>query len=234
MKDYEVLVSSLFMDLVDSSDLSLDDIREIVTDSYIDEFCKKSMLSIVDSSSKSSECIRKLLDHKINDNKKRIAVFEKVSEEQFVKDLRYFRKEEALKRYEEVKIPTRATRGSAGYDFVSPIDVRLKPGESVVVCLGVRCCMAENWVLKLYPRSGLGTKFKLQLMNTVGVIDSDYYYSDNEGHIMVKITNDNNEGKIFEINRGERLCQGVFVEYGITLDDDVSDVRNGGFGSSGK
>ena len=83
--------------------------------------------------------------------------------------------------------------------------------------------MEDNWVLKIYPRSGLGFKFRLQLNNTVGIIDSDYYYSDNEGHIMAKITNDSNEGKTVTINKGEGFMQGIFVEYGITLDDDVEE-----------
>ena len=87
-------------------------------------------------------------------------------------------------------------------------------------------------MLKLYPRSGLGFKFRLQLNNTVGIIDSDYYYSDNEGHIFCKITNDSNEGKAVSLERGAGFCQGIFLEYGITIDDDATDIRNGGFGST--
>ena len=69
--------------------------------------------------------------------------------------------------------------------------------------------------------------------NTVGIIDSDYYNSDNEGHIFCKITNDTNEDKTVSVNKGTGFCQGIFVEYGITFDDDVTDERNGGFGSTG-
>ena len=78
---------------------------------------------------------------------------------------------------------------------------------------------------QMYPRSGLGFKFRLQLNNTVGIIDSDYYYSDNEVHIFAKITNDSNEGKALEVKAGDGFMQGIFVEYGITLDDDVTEVR---------
>jgi dUTP pyrophosphatase len=92
--------------------------------------------------------------------------------------------------------------------------------------------MEENWVLKCYPRSGLGFKFRLQLNNTVGIIDSDYFYSDNEGHIFAKLTNDSNEGKVLCVEKGSGFMQGIFVEYGITLDDDATAVRNGGFGST--
>ena len=94
--------------------------------------------------------------------------------------------------------------------------------------------MEPEWVLKCYPRSGLGFKFRLQLNNTVGIIDSDYYYSDNEGHIFSKITNDSKEGKTVEIKAGEGFMQGIFTEYGITLDDDATEIRNGGFGSTTK
>ena len=92
--------------------------------------------------------------------------------------------------------------------------------------------MKEEWGLKCYPRSGLGFKYRLQLNNTVGIIDSDYFYSDNEGHIFVKLTNDGREGKTVEIPAGTGFMQGIFVEYGITVDDDASAVRNGGLGST--
>ena len=92
--------------------------------------------------------------------------------------------------------------------------------------------MQPEWVLHLYPRSGLCFKFRLQLNNTVGIIDSDYFNSDNEGHIFAKITNDSNEGKVLKLQAGEGFMQGIFLEYGITEDDDADGVRNGGFGST--
>lgn len=134
--------------------------------------------------------------------------------------------------YKRVQIPKRATSGSAGYDFKSPIDFTLKPGETIKIPTGIRAKIDDGWVLKCYPRSGLGFKYRLQLNNTVGIIDSDYYASDNEGHIFAKITNDSNEGKTVEIRAGEGFMQGIFVEYGITLDDQASGIRNGGFGST--
>jgi dUTP pyrophosphatase len=169
---------------------------------------------------------------------KRIAQFEKVSRERFIKDFLDtfssgdFSKEDANRIYEEIKLPKRATKGSAGYDIYSPITFNLKPGETILIPTGIRVRIEEGWVLKLYPRSGLGFKFRLQLNNTVGIIDSDYYGSDNEGHIFSKITNDSNEGKAVSIEAGTGFMQGIFVEYGITYDDDTSDVRNGGFGST--
>ncbi len=168
----------------------------------------------------------------------RIAKFHKVSVEQFKKDWKDTFPEteetEILNIYESIRLPKRATSGSAGYDFYAPVDIELKPGETIKIPTGVRVEMEANWVLKCYPRSGLGFKFRLQLNNTVGIIDSDYFYSDNEGHIFAKITNDTNEGKIVQISAGNGFMQGIFVEYGITVDDDVTEVRNGGFGSTTK
>ena len=142
--------------------------------------------------------------------------------------------EEIKALYDAIRLPRRATAGSAGYDFFAPADITLRPGETIKVPTGIRVWMEPEWVLKCYPRSGLGFKYRLQLNNTVGIIDSDYYYSDNEGHIFSKITNDSNEDKTVTIRAGEGFMQGIFVEYGITLDDDVTDVRNGGFGSTTK
>ena len=97
---------------------------------------------------------------------------------------------------------------------------------------GVRAEIDTGWVLQIFPRSSLGFKFRLQLNNTVGIIDSDYFYSDNEGHMFIKVTNDSREGKTVELGQGSGFAQGIFIPYGITADDECSDVRNGGFGST--
>ena len=164
------------------------------------------------------------------------AKFYKVSYEQFEEGFLDYNanasKEIIHNIYNELKLPKRATKGSAGYVFYTPIDVYLKPGETLKIPTGIRCEMNERWVLMIYPRSGLGFKYRLQLNNTVGVIDSDYFYSDNEGHIFIKITNDSNEGKIVDVKKGQGIAQGIFMQYGIVEDDDVSELRNGGFGST--
>lgn len=167
---------------------------------------------------------------------KRIARFEKVSFNQFQKDWEdtFGTIKECEQIYEGIKLPKRATKGSAGYDFYSPMAFTLKPGETIKIPTGIRVYMEEGWVLKCYPRSGLGFKYRLQMNNTVGIIDSDYYESDNEGHIFAKITNDSNEGKEVTLKAFEGFMQGIFVEYGITFDDEVEEIRNGGFGSTTK
>lgn len=136
--------------------------------------------------------------------------------------------------YDEIKLPERATYMSAGYDFFSPMTFTLEPGESIKIPTGIRCEMYDGWVLMEFPRSGLGFKYGLSMANTVGVIDGDYAYSDNEGHIFVKLTNDSSLAKVIRIEKGEAFCQGIFLPFGITLDDDTTEVRNGGFGSTDK
>ena len=170
---------------------------------------------------------------------KRIAKFHKVSYKQFAdswKDTFGADISDAAIQtiYDDIQLPKRATAGSAGYYFYAPDTFVLAPGETVKIPTGIRAEMNVEWVLKCYPRSGLGFKYRLQLNNTVGIIDSDYFYSDNEGHIFAKVTNDTNENKTVELKKGTGFMQGIFIEYGITMDDDATEKRNGGFGSTTK
>ncbi len=167
----------------------------------------------------------------------RIARFEKVSFGQFEqgwhKAMDSDMSEEAVRAiYDAIKLPRRATAASAGYDFCLPSDLSLTAGESALIPTGIRVKMDPSWVLCCFPRSGLGFKYRLQLDNTVGIIDADYYGSDNEGHIFTKITCDAKSDKVLELAAGDAFMQAVFLPYGLTEDDDVADIRNGGFGST--
>ena len=141
---------------------------------------------------------------------KRIAKFEKVSPEQF---RQAYTGDDAESVYNAIKLPRRATSGSAGYDFFAPFEITLKAGETVKIPTGIRVKIEDGWFLTLYPRS-------------------DYYNAENEGHIMVKLTNDTREGKTVQIAAGAGFVQGIFLEYGITEDDDADGERVGGFGST--
>lgn len=170
-----------------------------------------------------------------------VAKFEKVSFEQFksawIKDnptsKTLWSDEELRGIYDAIQLPKRATSGSAGYDIFSPCDFSVPVGETRVVPTGLRCRIENGWFLDINPRSGSGFKFGLKLANTRGIIDSDYYHSDNEGHIMLKFINDSCIKKDFEAVVGQGIAQGIFTIYGITEDDDTNAVRNGGFGSTG-
>lgn len=168
----------------------------------------------------------------------RIAEFQKVTLEQFREDVLeikpYLTEDNIQTIYNNISCPKRATKGSAGYDFYAPFPITLEPGRTIKIPTGIRVKMEPGWVLMLFPRSSLGFKYRLQLNNTVGIIDEDYFYSDNEGHIFIKLTNDSNEAKLLEVNAGDGIVQGIFTPFGVTIDDDTEGIRNGGFGSTNK
>lgn len=171
---------------------------------------------------------------------KAISKFEKVTFPQFYESMKaefgskYAEEKETFMainhQYESLKLPRRATVGSAGYDFFSPITFVLGPGETIKIPTGIRAIMDNGWFLMCAPRSGLGFKYRLRLENTIGLIDSDYAFSENEGHIFAKITNEGS--KRLEIKAGDAFMQGVFIPFGITVNDDAEGLRNGGFGST--
>ena len=159
-----------------------------------------------------------------------IARFTHVSEAQYAEAMA---DREGFLPLEEIPLPRRATAGSAGYDFVSPLEVTVPAGGTALIPTGVRAEMESGWVLMLFPRSSLGFRHALRLSNTVGVIDSDYAFAKNEGHIMVKLRNPLSSP--VTIGRGERFCQGVFLPYGTAEEDDTAFTeRSGGMGSTGR
>lgn len=134
--------------------------------------------------------------------------------------------------YEYLKLPRRSTTGSSGYDFFSPISFRLAPGKSIKIPTGIRAIIDDGWWLMFAPRSGHGFKYFIRMANIPPVIDADYAYSDNEGHIYIKLRNEGDE--LMEIKAGDAFAQGIFLPFGITYDDDADGVRNGGLGSTGR
>lgn len=172
----------------------------------------------------------------------KVATFEWVSFGQFSKDMKNADPSFAMNpefihnAFEKAHLPTLATIGSAGHDFYLPSGIQLKPGETALIPTGVRAKIERGWVLMIFPRSSLGFKYRVQLDNTVGIIDSDYYDSDNEGHIMIKITNDSKTERELCLEAGDRFAQGLFIPYGIASNGISMETgtRTGGFGSTGK
>ena len=164
----------------------------------------------------------------------RVADFFRVSTFQYFNDTEgVLSPEEMDNSWCDIKIPKRATKGSAGYDFYAPYAFELNPGETIKIPTGIRAKIKEGWWLGILPRSSLGFKYRAQLDNTMGVVDSDYYYSDNQGHIFIKLTNCTKD-KTMSIAAGEAFAQGIFLPFGATYDDDATAIRNGGFGSTNK
>lgn len=172
-----------------------------------------------------------------------VAKFYKISFEQFKKDWlencpiekKDWTDKEIMELYNSIELPKRATKGSAGYDFKSYFDFNLRHKETIKIPTGIKVEIIEGWWLGILPRSGHGFKYRVQLDNTLGVIDSDYIKSDNEGHMFVKLTNDSKDSsKTMKVKKGEGFCQGIFIPFGITVDDESEIERNGGFGSTTK
>ena len=167
----------------------------------------------------------------------KVAKFHRVSEKQFITDwcvATGSNSTDAKAVYQKIRLPRRATVGSAGYDFFAPEAFSLVPHETILIPTGIRAEIEDGWVLQLYPRSGLGFQYRLQMDNTVGIIDSDYFFAKNEGHIFIKMTNCNRQGKTLAVGAGDGFAQGIFLPFGITEDDDADGSREGGFGSTTK
>lgn len=172
--------------------------------------------------------------------------FEKVSLEQFKKDMKAnypnLTDDQIEECYNNIQLPKRGSKYSAGYDMYSPISFDLNVHNTIVptffdsthpitIPLGIKAQMPGNMFLKIVPRSGVGFKSGTYLANTIGIIDSDYYNNEkNEGHIMVKLVPGFED---LHVNAGDRIVQGIFTKYYITDDDEAQDDRKGGFGSTG-
>lgn len=165
--------------------------------------------------------------------------FEKVSLKQFYEDCvasgmdEEFDNDEAFmdfvkKTWQNIKLPKRATTGSAGYDFYMPVGAIID-NAPIRIPTGIRCKIDPGYVLLIVPRSGLGFKYGEQLMNTIGVIDSDYYNAKNEGHIMASVCSKT----AFSMDAQERFMQGIFVKLGYAEEEEVTTTRAGGIGSTG-
>ena len=168
----------------------------------------------------------------------RIAEFYKVSFEQFKKDyisnIGENKTESELKEiYDNIKLPQRATATSGGYDLYLPFEIDLKPGEEIFIPTGIRYKSDPDYIFMLTPKSGLGSKCRLQLSNTVGIIDSDYFFSSNEGHLQAKIIYDTRTStENLKLPAGKSFIQGIFLKFGITKSDNAQGTRDGGFGST--
>ena len=150
---------------------------------------------------------------------------------------------------EDIHLPVRKTNASAGYDFEAAESLivpsiwkvlaeKVFIGEATglkatLIPTGIKSYMLDDEYLQLSIRSGTALKTGLILANGVGIVDSDYYNNpDNEGHIMFPVHNLGFKDKL--IKKGERIGQGLFLNY-LKSDDDMSDgVRTGGFGSTDK
>lgn len=166
--------------------------------------------------------------------------FEKINFEQFAADMEKWMPDRFRLRfkddYEKVTLPKRQTKGSAGYDFVTPVRIILEPGQQAVIPSGIRAVFSdeelETWHLEVFVRSSIGLKKGGILPNSVAIIDADYFQGENGGDILLALKNTSR--KIIDIAPEERICQGIFKIHGLTSDDDAEGHKSGGVGSTGK
>ena len=134
----------------------------------------------------------------------------------------------------DIHLPMRKTAKSAGYDLEAAQDKLIKAGQCGVIATGLKAYMRDDEYLGIHIRSSLAFKKHLNLINSQGVVDADYYNNpDNEGHIMIGLINFGTED-VF-IQKGMRIAQAIFYKF-LTVDDDIANdsIRQGGFGSTGE
>ena len=155
--------------------------------------------------------------------------FEKISFEQFKKDVK-----DDKELYNNIELPKRSTSKSAGYDIRSMENGIIKPGEYKRFKTGLKVSMNDDEVLYIYSRSSLGYKHGVTMVNSVGVIDADYYNNpDNEGHFSVCLINHGD--KEYKVEIGDKIAQGIFSKYlKVDNEEEILEKRVGGFGSTNK
>lgn len=147
--------------------------------------------------------------------------FEQMSDDDFIFEVKQM--------YNDIKLPQRATKGSAGYDFFIPYTVNFHHKKDVTIPTGIRFQCDEGKFLMCLPRSGLGMRHGMRLLNSAGIIDEDFFGTASEGHIIAKFTCE----EPFTLEKGTAMMQGIILPYFKVDDDKVETERIGGFGSTG-
>lgn len=165
---------------------------------------------------------------------------------------------------EDAVLPIRATKTSCGYDFYATEDIKIPPQTSVKFNTGIAAHIQADEFLMIVPRSSIGIKKHLMLSNSVAIIDSDFVKGDTKGNIIISLYNyapafkyygdmevaiklsqgeglvpvpiiiDLAEENTVYIQKGERVAQGIILNYNAMDEDNCSQgERVGGVGSSG-
>ncbi len=155
--------------------------------------------------------------------------FEKISWEQWKKDIGNDKQV-----YSNHELPRRQTKYSAGYDFKSPIEFTLHPGETKKIPTGVKFTMNEDEFLMLVVRSSMGFQYNVRMTNQIGIFEKDYYNNElNEGHAMISLQNHGT--KDYTVKIGDRIAQGIFSKFlTIESEEEISTIRKGGIGSTNR
>ena len=130
-------------------------------------------------------------------------------------------------------IPILGTANSAGYDLFACInnDVCINQNEIILIPTGIAIEIPENYFGMVCSRSGLAIKHGIHIMNSPGIIDSDY-----RGEIKCILHNSSNNA--FTVQNGARIAQLILIKYDnikFVETETLSDTSRGynGFGSTG-
>lgn len=129
-------------------------------------------------------------------------------------------------------LPKKSTKGSSGYDFYSLETRYIPPKEKHTFWTDVKVKLFDDETLIIIPRSSVGDTKNLMLANTIGNIDPDYYGNEkNDGNIGIRFYNYGDQTSV--ISKGERIAQGIVVKIAQCNGGIASEIRKGGFGSTG-
>jgi len=135
----------------------------------------------------------------------------------------------------DIPIPTFATSGSAGMDLTADEEYDLKAGEHHTFWTGLRIAVPEGFVGLVCPRSGLAAKHGLTVLNSPGILDSDYRGDDDVVGVILFNTGSVHES--YKVQRGDRIAQLVIVPHArfeMVEVDDMDTASRGGLGSTGR
>ncbi|WP_030166803.1 dUTP diphosphatase [Spirillospora albida] len=129
-------------------------------------------------------------------------------------------------------LPEYAHAGDAGADLHAAQDVELPPGERAVVPTGVAIALPDGYAAFVHPRSGLGAKLGVTIVNAPGTVDAGY-----RGEIKVTLLNTDPRATV-RLRRGDRIAQMVVQRVERAVFHEVSDLPGAarganGFGSTG-
>jgi dUTP pyrophosphatase len=133
----------------------------------------------------------------------------------------------------DLTLPSYQTIGSAGMDLPAAVDepVTLLPGEFRLIPCGFAIALPDGYEAQIRPRSGLGRRAGVTVLNAPGTIDADY-----RGEVAVLLVNHGRDP--FDVKRGDRIAQLVVgpvarVSWKIVATLPETSRGAGGFGHTG-
>lgn len=129
-------------------------------------------------------------------------------------------------------LPEYKTKGAVGFDLMARVETILKPFEATLIPLNIVVKVPKGYGLFLFSRSSTPSRKGIIVGNGVGVIDQDYNGEEDE----LKLSAINITKKNVVVEKGERICQGIFLKLEVPIFAEVNKMSaksRGGFGTTG-